>query len=353
MSKQKVEPDDMITAVSYRTEFSVIDMDALKKVPLPPSKTGPVSAEEETEEVASLQKASKIVMEQTSKAAGSGRKIFIIRDGERLDQVFPGWERRAFTTFWEFKPYDLNIPMKLLTRTNGPMEFRYDPPLTEIGYAMAQLIGRGAKLSNVKVDYIYSSPAMSCLQTAHGFLKSFPKSKLKIRVEPGLFDFMAWYRATNMGWLTVQQLVNNSYEVDESYVPIMTSDEVFDKASNESIVEYYQRSAKVINKIIKQHSEKPVAIALFAHATSLDAISHELMQRRLLPTMDQMIKTPEYYPYNAAMALEQRADGAKWQLMPSALPPISYDDFTNRFNFRFATRGLLGDEGSSTDQSTG
>ncbi|KAL1244191.1 Ecdysteroid-phosphate phosphatase [Trichinella spiralis] len=42
----------------------------------------------------------------------SGRRIFLVRHGERMDRVFPGWLRLGFTDLGAYRPYDLNMPLR-------------------------------------------------------------------------------------------------------------------------------------------------------------------------------------------------------------------------------------------------
>ncbi|VDP09029.1 unnamed protein product [Soboliphyme baturini] len=311
------------TANPYDTEFSVIDTDIVKKPQNETGKVGPLSAVEEMQHAELMKKASKVVRKLTSRAPGSGRKVFLARHGERIDEVFPGWERTSFTDFWDYKPSDLNMPMTLPSRINGPRDFINDPPLTEFGYVTAQMIGRGARLSEIIFHYVYCSPAFRCIQSAHGFLKAFPETKTKIRIEPGLFEFMADYKNSTLTWMTTEQIVSLGYEIDVAYTPIISRDDI---------------RGRVINQIIDWHEYSPVNILLFTHAAMMDAFSRPLIKRKSLPSMDEMKKMSEYYPYGAVIALEEQAGGRKWQLMPSAMPPISFFNFTNRINFRFFNR---------------
>ncbi|KRX59244.1 Protein UBASH3A -like protein [Trichinella sp. T9] len=164
-----------------------------------------------------------------------------IRHGERMDRVFPGWLRLGFTDLGAYRPYDLNMPLRAVKRENGWKDFYNDPPITEIGYATSQMIGRGMKLSGIGFDMVYCSPALRSIQSAHGILKSFPGSNTKICIEAGLFEYLGWYENANLNFLNTDQLVSEGYEIQPNYIPYMMAQTLKNKFHSETIEEYYKR----------------------------------------------------------------------------------------------------------------
>ncbi|KAK6026284.1 phosphoglycerate mutase family protein [Ostertagia ostertagi] len=101
--------------------------------------------------------------------------------------------------------------------------FRFDPPLTQFGYSVA--------------ERIFSSPELRCVQTAAAIARTLKIPSVSICIEPALAD---WKQLIPDGssnhWLTTDQLRNLGYPIDEGYNPIL--DEL---PSTESPQEYRQR----------------------------------------------------------------------------------------------------------------
>lgn len=93
------------------------------------------------------------------------RSVFLVRHGERVDEVEPGWARTA-----------PNI---------------YDPPLTARGRAQAYCAGRFLSRRGT-VRQIFSSPFSRTVQTAHEMARHL---RLPVRVEWGVCEWLkaAWY----------------------------------------------------------------------------------------------------------------------------------------------------------------
>lgn len=85
--------------------------------------------------------------------------VWIVRHGERADQADDEWWRRAS------RPHD--------------------PPLTDRGFQQAAAAAEA--LNGAKVDAIYSSPFLRCVQTASEISR---RHGLKIRIEPGFCELL-------------------------------------------------------------------------------------------------------------------------------------------------------------------
>jgi len=121
--------------------------------------------------------------------------IWVARHGERAD-VDPEWERTA--------------------------ERPHDPPLTPMGRLQADATAR--VLVDERIDVVYSSPFLRCLETAAAVAKL---RGLRIRVEPGLAELL------NPRWFTshpvdhamsdtalVAALGDGAHMVEHQYVPV-------------------------------------------------------------------------------------------------------------------------------------
>lgn len=80
----------------------------------------------------------------------------------------------------------------MIERAGGWAEYENDSPITEMGNLGGQMVGRGLKSSKADIKQIICSPALRCVQTAHAILKTL-ESDVKISIEPGLFEWLAWY----------------------------------------------------------------------------------------------------------------------------------------------------------------
>ncbi|KRZ56627.1 Protein UBASH3A -like protein [Trichinella nativa] len=269
----------------------------------------------------------------------SGRRIFLVRHGERMDRVFPGWLRLGFTDLGAYRPYDLNMPLRAVKRENGWKDFYNDPPITEIGYATSQMIGRGMKLSGIGFDMVYCSPALRSIQSAHGILKSFAGSNTKICIEAGLFEYLGWYENANLNFLNTDQLVSEGYEIQPNYIPYMMAQTLKDKFHSETIEEYYKRVNTVVNYIVSLHGKTKCNLLFVVHAPTIDAIGRSMMKKSAANLSNyELSKMGIHYPYASVVGLEETKANGEWQLMPNILPPISCLDFSNRVNLNYFTR---------------
>ncbi|NXG75995.1 UBS3A protein, partial [Baryphthengus martii] len=148
------------------------------------------------------------------------RGVLVMRHGERVDQVFgKSWLQQCFTADGKYHRADLNFPSTLPKRKDGVKHFEYDPPLSCCGIFQSRLIGEALLDQEATVSYVYSSPALCCIQTAQHVLQGLKlDQKVKIRVEPGLFEWTKW--ETNRGipsFMTVTEMAEASYKIDTSY----------------------------------------------------------------------------------------------------------------------------------------
>ena len=93
--------------------------------------------------------------------------VWVVRHGERIDSVEKGWKKTAA------RPHD--------------------PPLTPAGFEQAAATGRA--LREHRLDAIYTSPFLRCVQTATAIVEAMGPGAPPIHVEPGLGEwlFNRWF----------------------------------------------------------------------------------------------------------------------------------------------------------------
>ena len=119
--------------------------------------------------------------------------MWVCRHGERADAL-PGWAETA----------------------SRPQ----DPPLTPLGCAQAAATARA--LAGERIDAVYSSPFLRCMQTAAAIAAAHG---LQVRIEPGLGEFLnsSWYDThpidAEMSDDAISTVVGSGI-IDREYVPI-------------------------------------------------------------------------------------------------------------------------------------
>ncbi|NXJ78045.1 UBS3A protein, partial [Trogon melanurus] len=151
------------------------------------------------------------------------RGVLVMRHGESIDQVFgKSWPQQCLMADGKYYRADLNFPCTLPKRKDGVKHFEHDPPLSCCGIFQSRLIGEALLDQEVTVSYVYSSPALRCIQTAQHILQGLKlDQKVKIRVEPGMFEWTKWEASKVIpNFMTMTELIEASYKVDTSYSTI-------------------------------------------------------------------------------------------------------------------------------------
>ncbi|KAG8568203.1 hypothetical protein GDO81_013916 [Engystomops pustulosus] len=100
------------------------------------------------------------------------RCLFVCRHGERMDVVFGKyWLSQCFDAKGRYIRTNLNMPPSLPQRSGGYRDYEKDAPITVFGCTQAKLVGEALLESNTAVDFVYCSPSLRCVQTAHNILK--------------------------------------------------------------------------------------------------------------------------------------------------------------------------------------
>lgn len=215
---------------------------------------------------------SKTLNDTTDKS--SERHVVVIRHGERLDFCFGiGWIPVCFSKEGVYSKKDLNHPDSLPKRKDI-RDFALDSPLTVLGTFQATLTGRGLRSSGMRFSQVYVSPSLRCIQTATAILKEMNLIHLPMNVEPGLFEFLAWYPPGKRPiFMTTEELIENGFNINPSYEPIYPLKELF-SLPNETLTEYYDRSFDLCKQLLKATAGN---ILIIGHGSSLDSCTRQMV----------------------------------------------------------------------------
>ncbi|KAF7241249.1 Ubiquitin-associated and SH3 domain-containing protein B [Varanus komodoensis] len=184
------------------------------------------------------------------------RCLFVCRHGERMDVVFGKyWLSQCFDAKGRYGRTNLNMPHSLPQRIGGFRDYEKDAPITVFGCTQARLVGEALLESNTIIHHIYCSPSLRCVQTAHYILKGLQQeSNLKIRVEPGLFEWTKWVPGNSLpAWIPPVDLAAANFSVDTTYRPHIPVSKL---GISESYDTYISRSYQVTKEILSECKSK-------------------------------------------------------------------------------------------------
>ena len=167
------------------------------------------------------------------------RRLFILRHAERVDVTFGNqWIQLSFDPDGYYHRRNLNMPKEVPQRKGGPNDFLKDTPVTEVGLFQARLTGEGMRDQGIRISHVFSSPALRCIQTAHAILQGLGEPGVKIRIENGLFEWLAWCQGVFPTFMSPNDLMKNGFQVDPSYLSQVTLNDLKPK---ETHLEFYKR----------------------------------------------------------------------------------------------------------------
>lgn len=73
---------------------------------------------------------------------------------------------------------------------------------------------------------------------------------MPLNIEPGLFEWLAWYHDSMPKWLTVHELAEAGFNINPHYEPLIRPEDLQDP--QESCEKFYGRSAYVTRSILNQ-----------------------------------------------------------------------------------------------------
>ncbi|KAI1708617.1 histidine phosphatase superfamily (branch 1) domain-containing protein [Ditylenchus destructor] len=180
-----------------------------------------------------------------------GRHIWIVRHGERVDNVDPEWRYNAPGGAWD------------------------DPPLTKRGHQQAYEVGTHLVSQSLTFDHIISSPFVRCIQTASGLINGMlngPKSELKvpgIKVEPALCESLNSCLSPP-SFQDVEALRALYPHIDASYRPYATKDQLVPEKTS---ICCFVRMRNVLEWILNKYSGN---IILVSHGAPISGLHFAL-----------------------------------------------------------------------------
>ena len=264
------------------------------------------------------------------------RRIFIARHGERVDFTFGSWIPYCFDESGKYVRKDLNMPLSLPERSGQPEAFAKDCPLTTIGETQAGLVGQALRLAGIdSIRHAYASPSLRCLQTCRSILKGLADGSssdlLPMSIEPGLFEWLAWYADYSMPqFLTPAEAIRAGFLIDPDYRPLVELKELSElHAKKETAEQYYVRSHFVAQSILRKTEHLGGDILLVGHASTLDACTRQLIGCAPRSALE-LSRLVHRIPYCSLAVVQQETDAAgqqdvvQWKLVEPPVPPITY-----------------------------
>ncbi|XP_078537964.1 ubiquitin-associated and SH3 domain-containing protein B [Lissotriton helveticus] len=260
------------------------------------------------------------------------RCLFVCRHGERMDVVFGKyWLSQCFDAKGRYVRTNLNMMQTLPQRSGGYRDYEKDAPITVFGCTQARLVGEALLESSTIIDYVYCSPSLRCVQTAHHILKGLQlENSMRIRVEPGLFEWTKWVSGTTLpAWLSPAELTAANLSVDTTYRPHIPVSKL---VVSESYDMYISRSFQVTKEILSECKGKGYNILIVAHASSLEACTRQLQGLSPQNAKD-FVQVVRKIPYLGFCACEELRDTGIWQLTDPPILPMTHGP-TGGFNWR-------------------
>ncbi|CAF2084003.1 unnamed protein product [Rotaria magnacalcarata] len=265
-------------------------------------------------------------------------RLFCIRHGERVDFAFgSSWPELAFDKAGNYQRLNLNMPLSLPRRRNPFRDFIGDSPITEIGVSQARLTGEALAANDSLAQYCYSSPAFRCIQTAHYILQGMGiEDRVKIRVEPGLFEFLGWYERGLPTFFNSSDMNINEeeethlYNIDKNYRPIISLEKL---SRDEKYIDYYNRSFKVTQQITDKHKLTGANIFFIGHAATLEVCTRQLcsLPPRSYSDFNGVIRKVSYL---GLQLCERNPSDGQWTLKTPPIPPLQH---ANNVSFDWQT----------------
>jgi broad specificity phosphatase PhoE len=151
--------------------------------------------------------------------------LWLVRHAHRLDFIQPEWFDTA--------------------------TYRYDPPLSAAGFEQANSLAQ--QLSQVQIDWIYTSPFLRAIQTADPLARLL---QLPIRLEWGLCEWLCQDWTTGFPATTpVDELTRCYPNIDDAYQSLVIP------CYPETIQELDARIAIIAGRLFQGNSENILAIA--------------------------------------------------------------------------------------------
>ncbi|CAN9510970.1 unnamed protein product [Ophioblennius macclurei] len=250
------------------------------------------------------------------------RTLLVCRHGERMDVVFgKHWFSLCSDSKGGYVRSNLNMPPSL-PMWGGQRDYDMDAPITVLGSSQARLVGEALLESSTMLDLVYCSPSLRCVQTAQNILKGLQQEgKVKLRVEPGLFEWTKWVSGTSLpAWIPPAELAAAHFSVDTTYRPLIPISKL---TVSESYENYMSRSFQVTKDILSDCRNTGNTVLIVAHASSLEACTRQLQGRGPQSAKD-FIQVVRKIPYLGLCACEEQGDSGVWQMVEPPILPLTH-----------------------------
>uniref|UniRef100_A0A3B3VMM3 Ubiquitin associated and SH3 domain containing B n=1 Tax=Poecilia latipinna TaxID=48699 RepID=A0A3B3VMM3_9TELE len=235
------------------------------------------------------------------------RTVFVCRHGERMDVVFgKHWLTLCSDSKGRYVRSNLNMPPSL-PLWGGQRDYDMDAPITVFGSTQARLVGTSVKEWSTLCTALHH-----CLQQ---------DGKLKVRVEPGLFEWTKWVSGNSMpAWIPPTDLAAANFSVDTAYRPLIPASKL---TVSESYENYMSRSYQVTKDILSDCKNTGNNVLIVAHASSLEACTRQLQGRSPQNAKD-FIQVVRKIPYLGFCACEEHGETGMWQLVDPPILPLTH-----------------------------
>ena len=262
------------------------------------------------------------------------RRLFIFRHAERVDVTFgKQWIQLSFDSEGYYHRRNLNMPKELPKRQGGPQEFVKDSPITESGLFQAWLTGEGMREQEIKIHHVISSPAIRCVQTANAILQGMGDFNTRIKVEHGLFEWLAWCRGDIPVFMPADDMMKFGLQVDPTYSSLVS---MKDLKPNETHLEFYKRMYNITRLLLKNVGPNSGNVMIVGHAATLEACTRQLVGGQPRNAQD-LTKLVQKIPYCGVCVCQESGHGksSTWDFIDPPVPPL-----THAPNIRFDWRCL-------------
>ncbi|XP_036732788.2 ubiquitin-associated and SH3 domain-containing protein A isoform X2 [Manis pentadactyla] len=269
---------------------------------------------------------------QALQASIARRSVLVVRHGERVDQVFgKSWLQQCLTPDGKYYRPDLNFPCSLPRRRSGFKDFENDPPLSSCGIFQSRMAGEALLDSGVSITSVFTSPALRCVQTAKHILEELKlEKKVKIRVEPGIFEWTRWEASKSIpNLLTPEELKEADFHVSTDYRPAVPLASLMPAESYE---EYVDRCAMSAIRMVSTCPQDLGIILIVGHGSTLDSCTHPLLG---LPPRDcrDLAQLVRKIPSLGMCFCEENKEEGKWELVNPPVKALTHGS-NSAFNWR-------------------
>ena len=262
------------------------------------------------------------------------RRLFICRHAERVDVTFgKQWISLSFDTNGYYTRRNLNMPKSVPKRLGGASVYTSDSPVTEIGLFQARLTGEGMREQGIRVSHVFCSPALRCVQTADAILKGLNDSTVKIKIENGLFEWLAWCRDGFPTFMSREEVLDFGINIDVAYTSQVA---LSDLKPNETHLEFYKRMFNITRLLLKTVGSNGGCVMFVGHAATLEACTRQLVGAQPR-SAQELTKIVQKIPYCGMCVCQESNSGrsSTWDFIDPPIPPL-----THAPNIRFDWRCL-------------